>query len=68
MPVLREVSASLLAVSLEQAAEMLSTSKRTIERERDRGKLKCLRLGRLWKVRVGELHAYLRKKEIEAAR
>lgn len=54
-----------LAVSLVAAAQMLGVCKRTLERERDRGRLKCLRIGRHWKVRVAELHAYLRRCEAE---
>lgn len=54
-----------LAVSLVAAARLLGVCKRTLERERDRGRLKCLRIGRHWKVRVAELHAYLRRCEAE---
>lgn len=59
------VNSGELAVSLVAAAQMLGVCKRTLERERDRGRLKCLRIGRHWKVRVAELHAYLRRCEAE---
>lgn len=62
------LSSPALVVSLATAAKMLDSCKRTIERERDRGELKCLRIGGRWKVRVGELHAYLRRKEISCGR
>jgi len=65
-PELNEVNPPTLVVSLEDAATMLGICKRTIERERDRGTLKCLRIGRHWKVRVGEIHAYLRRMESES--
>jgi len=65
-PDLSEVVPPTLVVSLDDAAAMLGTCKRTIERERDRGTLKCLRIGRHWKVRVGEIHAYLRRMESES--
>lgn len=63
-----EVSAPALVVSLAKAAKMLNICKRTAERERDRGKLRCLLIGGRWKVRVGELHSYLRRMETESAR
>lgn len=52
-----------VAVSLEEAAQMLGCCKRTIERERDSGHLRCFRLGRHWKVRVSELHSYIARLE-----
>jgi excisionase family DNA binding protein len=67
-PHLSEVNSPALVVSMARAATLLGTCKRTIERERDRGRLRCLRIGRVWKVRVGELHAYLRRMEAETAR
>jgi excisionase family DNA binding protein len=57
-----------LVVSITEAARMLSICKRTAERERDRGKLHCLLVGGRWKVRVGELHAYLHRMEKESSR
>lgn len=67
-PRMTDVAAETLVVNLERAARMLGICKRTLERERDRGELRCLRIGRHWKVRVGELHAYLRRRESESAR
>ncbi|MGD0090886.1 MAG: helix-turn-helix domain-containing protein [Planctomycetota bacterium] len=64
-PPLSEVAPPALVVSLAKAAKMLGTCKRTLERERDRGQLRCLRIGRHWKVRVGALHDYIRRKELE---
>lgn len=65
---LSPITSPALVVSLVTAAEMLDVCKRTLERERDRGNLRCLRIGGRWKVRVGELHAYLRRREIECGR
>ena len=60
------VESNQLAVGLAEAARRLGICKRTLERERDRGRLKCLRIGRHWKVRVGELHAYLKRCEVDS--
>ncbi len=62
---LHVVEPNKLAVSLEVAAQMIGTCKRTVERLRDRGELRCLRIGRHWKVRVVELQNYLRRSEID---
>jgi excisionase family DNA binding protein len=58
-----EAEREVLAVGLEDAAKMLGICKTTVERLRDSGKLRCLRIGRHWKVRVAELHAFLRRQE-----
>ena len=56
-----------LAVDLPEAAGMLSVCVKTLRREICRGKLKALRIGRVWRIRVPELHAYLKRCE-ESAR
>jgi excisionase family DNA binding protein len=58
--------AGKLALSLDEAAVLLGCCKKTLERQRDAGKLHCLRLGRHWKVRRAELEAYLRRLETES--
>ena len=50
-----------MAVDLEQAASMLNVSVKTIRREIDRGKLHCLRIGRVLRIRVAEVQAYLER-------
>jgi excisionase family DNA binding protein len=62
----RPTSVVPLVVDLRTAAEMLAVSKRTIERLRDLGELRCLRVGAYWKVRVSEIHAYLRRCEAKS--
>jgi excisionase family DNA binding protein len=52
-----------LAVSLRQAAVLLGCCKKTVERLRDKGEIRCLRLGRHWKVRHSELLRYLKSQE-----
>ena len=52
------------AVDLARVANMLSVSVKTIRREIDRGELRALRIGRAWRVRVTEIDAYLKRKEI----
>jgi excisionase family DNA binding protein len=58
--VMREVQTGKLLVDLNKAAHMLSCSKRTIERERERGNLRCRRLGGRWRIEVSELHRYIK--------
>jgi excisionase family DNA binding protein len=52
-----------LAVDLPEAAGMLSVCVKTLRREIYRGNLKALRIGRVWRIRVPELHAYLKRCE-----
>lgn len=67
-PMVSEVQTQSLVVGLERGAEMLGICKRSIERLRDRGELRCLRIGRHWKVRVSELHQFIRRQEAESSR
>ena len=53
-----------LAVNIAEAAKMIGVSEDTIRREIDRGKLKGVRIGRVWRIRVSELEAYLRRCEV----
>lgn len=48
-----------LAVDIPEAATLLSVSTKTIRREIDRGRLPALRIGRVWRIRIAELKAYL---------
>jgi excisionase family DNA binding protein len=57
-----------LAVDLDTAAQLLGCCKRTVERLRDEGKLRCLRIGRHWKCRVAEIHAFLKRQEAADSR
>lgn len=52
-----------LAVDLPQAAKMLGVCTATMRREIDRGKLRAFKIGRVYRVRVAELHAYLKRLE-----
>ena len=51
-------SAPVGAFTLPQVARMLSVSKRTLEREIARGKLKVVRIGRCVRVRPDDLAVY----------
>lgn len=57
-------NSSALAVSLQEAADMLGVHTNTVRREIWRGNLAAVRIGRILRVRVAELHAYLRRNEI----
>lgn len=61
-PVLPEKSGAL-AVSIQEAADLLGVHINTIRREISRGNLAAVRIGRVWRVRVAELHAYLKRNE-----
>ena len=52
-----------LAVNLQEAAEMLGVHVNTIRREVNRGNLAAVRIGRVLRIRVAELHAYLKRNE-----
>ena len=52
-----------LAVDMKQAASMLGVSVKTIRREINRGKLRALQVGRVWRVRVAEIEAYMKRSE-----
>jgi excisionase family DNA binding protein len=52
-----------IAVSIPTAAKMLNLCHVTIRREIERGELKAVRIGRVWRIRIAELHAYLKRKE-----
>ena len=50
-----------LAVDIYQAAEMLNISPKTVRREIARGKIKGIRVGRVWRVTTKELNRYLER-------
>ena len=52
-----------LAVDLNKAASLVGVSTTTIRREINRGNLLALRIGRVFRVRMAELHAYLARAE-----
>lgn len=56
-------TSTALAVDLPEAARLLSVSVRTVRREIDRGHLRAVRIGRVWRVRLSELDAYLKRME-----
>jgi excisionase family DNA binding protein len=60
---LNKLSESILAVDLPEAARMLSVCVKTLRREICRGTLKALRIGRVWRIRMTELEAYLKRCE-----
>lgn len=63
-PCSNPAKASALAVSLQEAADLLGVHVNTVRREIDRGNLAAVRIGRVWRIRVVEIHAYLRRNEI----
>jgi len=67
-PAVRSVSAGLpvMAVDINQAAQMIGVSDDTIRREIDRGRLRAVKIGRVWRIRTSELEAYLRRCEARA--
>ncbi|MGD0090111.1 MAG: helix-turn-helix domain-containing protein [Planctomycetota bacterium] len=62
-PDIAALPANVLAVDVPTAAEMLGVCAATIRREIDRGQLRAVRIGRVYRVRVAELHAYLKRLE-----
>lgn len=52
-----------LAVTLAEAGELLGVNKKTVLREIHRGHLRGLKVGSMWRVRVAELEAYLKRRE-----
>lgn len=52
-----------LAVSLAEAGELLGVNKITILREIDRGHLRGLKVGRVWRIRMTALETYLKRRE-----
>lgn len=52
-----------LAVDIVEAARLLGVCDDTIRKEVDRGELKASRVGRVWRIRVSELDAYLKRCE-----
>jgi len=57
---------SSLAVDLKNAASLVGVSVKTIRREINRGNLRALQIGRVWRVRVAEIEAYLKRLESSA--
>ncbi|MGD0088660.1 MAG: helix-turn-helix domain-containing protein [Planctomycetota bacterium] len=62
-PSLLALSPNVVAVDVLQAADMLGVSDDTIRREINRGRLRAARVGRLVRIRVAELTAYLKRSE-----
>ena len=56
-------SGGAVAVDLIEAARLLTVSTKTIRREINRGKLKALRIGRVWRVRIAEINSYAKRLE-----
>jgi len=52
-----------LTVDILQAAGMLNVSSKTVRREINRGTLRALRIGKVWRLRVTEIEAYLKRLE-----
>ena len=63
-PEILQLPVNALAVDVAQAGAMLGVSTATIRREIDRGRLRAARIGRVYRVRVAELHAYLKRQEV----
>ena len=56
-------SDTTVAVNLQNAANMMQVSIKTVRREVTRGKLHAVRIGRILRIRVSEIHAYLKRQE-----
>lgn len=56
--------ASARAVTIKEAAAMLSICERTIRREIDRGRLRAYRIGRAIRIRVSDIEAYLNNSQV----
>jgi len=56
------------AVDLKTAGEMMAVCGETVKREILRGKLRGLKIGRVWRVRVSEIEAYMERQERQVAR
>jgi excisionase family DNA binding protein len=52
-----------LAVDVKHAAAMLGICTKTVRREIDRGELAVVRIGKAVRIRVAEVHSYLKRKE-----
>lgn len=52
-----------LAVDVNEAAQLLSVSPKTVRREIARGNLRAVRVGRFLRIRTAELNAYLERLE-----
>ena len=57
------LSNNALALDLGEAAQMIGVHKRTVLREIRRGRLRGLKIGSRWRVRVAELKAYVERME-----
>ncbi|MBE7465581.1 MAG: helix-turn-helix domain-containing protein [Planctomycetes bacterium] len=55
--------ADALAVDAGEAARLLSTCRKTVLREIERGHIRAFRIGRQWRIRVIELEAYMQRAE-----
>ena len=51
------------AVDIRTAADMLGVCHVTVRREIDRGALRAVRIGRVWRVRLTAIEEYLKRKE-----
>ena len=52
-----------LAVDLATAGAMMGVCAMTVKREIERGKLRGMKIGRVWRVRVKEIEAYMERQE-----
>jgi len=62
-PDITALPVNVLAVDLDTAAQMLGVCTATIRREIDRGRLRAVKIGGIFRIRVAELHAYLKRQE-----
>jgi excisionase family DNA binding protein len=60
---LKPIPADRQAMTLAEAAKVIGCCKRTLERERDSGEIRCFRVGNRWRVSVPEISAYIRRRE-----
>ncbi len=63
-----QVRAKRLAVDLREAGAMMDVCAMTVKREIERGRLRGLKIGRVWRVRVAEIEAYMERQERQVTR
>ncbi len=56
------------AVDLREAGTMIGVCAMTVKREIERGKLRGMKIGRVWRVRIAEVDAYMERQERAVSR
>lgn len=63
MSISPDLTNEALAVDIDSASRMLKVSNKTIRRLIYSGELRALRIGRCYRIRIAEIHAFLRRQE-----